>query len=89
MLEEAEQALSGERSVLIQHAIQNADRSVGASLAGEIARRYGDVGLPHARITCTFLGSAGQSFGAYCVPGMHLTLNSEANDYVCKSMTGG
>ena len=78
MLEEAEQALSGERSVLIQHAIQNADRSVGASLAGEIAR-----------ITCTFLGSAGQSFGAYCVPGMHLTLNSEANDYVCKSMTGG
>jgi len=89
LLEEAEQALNGERSVLMRHAIQNADRSVGASLAGEIARRYGDVGLPHVRITCTFQGSAGQSFGAYCVPGMRLILNGEANDYVGKSMTGG
>ena len=89
LLEEAEPALSGKRSVLTQHAIQNADRTVGASLAGEIARRYGDVGLPHGRITCTFQGSAGQSFGAYCVPGIRLILTGEANDYVGKSMTGG
>ncbi|HEX6554960.1 MAG TPA: glutamate synthase large subunit [Ktedonobacteraceae bacterium] len=89
LLEEAEQALTGKRSVLTQHAIQNADRSVGASLAGEIARRYGNAGLPHVRLTCTFQGSAGQSFAAYCVPGMRLILNGEANDYVGKSMTGG
>jgi glutamate synthase domain-containing protein 3 len=40
-------------------------------------------------ITCAFNGSAGQSFGAFCVPGMRLLLNGDANDYVGKSMTGG
>jgi glutamate synthase domain-containing protein 2/glutamate synthase domain-containing protein 1/glutamate synthase domain-containing protein 3 len=89
LLTEAEQALSGERSVLTQHVIHNDDRSVGASLAGEIARRYGNEGLPGVSITCTFQGSAGQSFGAYNVPGMRLILNGDANDYVGKSMTGG
>ncbi|MEO8970496.1 MAG: glutamate synthase large subunit, partial [Ktedonobacteraceae bacterium] len=89
LLEEAEQALSGERSVLIQHPIHNYDRAIGANLAGEIARRYGNVGLPGVSITCAFNGSAGQSFGAFCVPGMRLLLNGDANDYVGKSMTGG
>src|SRR6202043_3963179 len=86
---EAEQALCGERSVLTQHSISNSDRSIGASLAGEIARRYGNIGLPGVSITATFQGSAGQSFGAFNVPGMRLILNGEANDYVGKSMTGG
>jgi glutamate synthase (ferredoxin) len=89
LLEEAEQALSGESSVLIQHPIHNDDRAIGASLAGEIARRYGNAGLPGVSITCAFNGSAGQSFGAFCLPGMRLLLNGEANDYVGKSMTGG
>ncbi len=89
LLEEAEQALSGERSVLIQHPIHNYDRAIGAYLAGEIARRYGNAGLPGVSITCAFNGSAGQSFGAFCVPGMRLLLNGDANDYVGKSMTGG
>ncbi|HLJ34621.1 MAG TPA: glutamate synthase large subunit, partial [Ktedonobacteraceae bacterium] len=89
LLEEAEEALSGERSVLIQHPIHNYDRAIGAYLAGEIARRYGNTGLPGVSITCAFHGSAGQSFGAFCVPGMRLLLNGDANDYVGKSMTGG
>ena len=89
LLTEAEEALAGERSVITQHIIRNDDRTVGASLAGEIARRYGNKGLPGVSITCTFQGSAGQSFGAFCVPGMRLILNGEANDYVGKSMTGG
>jgi glutamate synthase domain-containing protein 3 len=89
LLVEAEQALHGERSVLMQHSISNSDRSIGASLAGEIARRYGNVGLQGVSTTCIFQGSAGQSFGAFCVPGMRLILNGEANDYVGKSMTGG
>jgi glutamate synthase domain-containing protein 2/glutamate synthase domain-containing protein 1/glutamate synthase domain-containing protein 3 len=89
LLSEVEEALAGERSVLTQHTIHNYDRSVGASLAGEIARRYGNKGLPGVSITCTFQGSAGQSFGAFSVPGMRLILNGEANDYVGKSMTGG
>jgi glutamate synthase domain-containing protein 2/glutamate synthase domain-containing protein 1/glutamate synthase domain-containing protein 3 len=89
LLVEAEQALNGERSVLTQHPIQNSDRAVGASLAGEIARRYGNAGLPGVSITCSFAGSAGQSFGAFCVSGIRLILSGEANDYVGKSMTGG
>ncbi len=89
LLLEAEEALSGRQSMLLQHVIHNGDRSIGAGLAGEIARRYGNIGLPGVSITCTFQGSAGQSFGAFNVPGMRLILNGEANDYVGKSMTGG
>jgi len=89
LLVETEQALCGERSVLTQSSLSNCDRSIGASLAGEIARRYGNAGLPGVSVTCIFHGTAGQSFGAFCLPGMHLILNGEANDYVGKSMTGG
>ncbi len=89
LLLEAEQALVGERSVLTQHIIHNYDRSIGASLAGEIARRYGNQGLPGVSIICNFQGAAGQSFGAFTVPGMRLLLHGEANDYVGKGMTGG
>jgi glutamate synthase domain-containing protein 2/glutamate synthase domain-containing protein 1/glutamate synthase domain-containing protein 3 len=89
LLVESEAALRGEHSVLLQHRISNYDRSTGASLAGEIARRYGNTGLPGVSITCQFQGAAGQSFGAFCMPGMHLILHGVANDYVGKSMTGG
>jgi glutamate synthase domain-containing protein 2/glutamate synthase domain-containing protein 3 len=89
LLDESEAALRGEHSVLIQHHISNYDRSIGASLAGEIARRYGNSGLPGVSITCQFQGAAGQSFGAFNMPGMNLILHGVANDYVGKSMTGG
>ena len=89
LLADAEQVLTGERSVLTQQFIHNYDRSIGAGLAGEIARRYGNTGLPGMSMTCHFQGVAGQSFGAFAVPGMRLLLNGEANDYVGKSMTGG
>src|SRR5207244_3306897 len=62
---------------------------VGARLSGEIARRYGDEGLPEGTVRLRFLGSAGQSFGAFLAPGVHLTLEGECNDYVGKSMHGG
>ncbi|HEY4035081.1 MAG TPA: glutamate synthase large subunit [Ktedonobacteraceae bacterium] len=89
LLVEAEPALAGERSVITHHVIHNYDRSVGVSLAGEIARRHGNKGLPGVSITCYFQGSAGQSFGAFCVPGLRLILSGDANDYVGKGMTGG
>jgi glutamate synthase (NADPH/NADH) large chain/glutamate synthase (ferredoxin) len=89
LLAEAEPALAGERSVIMQHTIHNYDRSIGVSLAGEIARRYGNKGLPGVSITCNLQGSAGQSFGAFSVPGLRLILHGEANDYVGKGMTGG
>ncbi len=89
LLVEAEPALAGEQSVITHHMIHNYDRSIGVSLAGEIARRYGNQGLSGVSITCYFQGSAGQSFGAFCVPGLRLILSGDANDYVGKGMTGG
>ncbi|HEX7734736.1 MAG TPA: glutamate synthase large subunit [Ktedonobacteraceae bacterium] len=89
LLAESEKALRGECSVLTRHTIHNYDRTIGAGLAGEIARRYGNTGLPGVSITSVFTGSAGQSFGAFTVPGMNLVLHGEANDYVGKGMTGG
>ncbi|MFL5553571.1 MAG: glutamate synthase subunit alpha, partial [Gemmatimonadaceae bacterium] len=67
----------------------NADRAVGATLSGEIARHYGNVGLPEETISFKFAGSAGQSFGAFAARGLSLELEGEANDYVGKGLSGG
>ena len=64
-------------------------RSIGARVAGAIADKHTDAGLRAGSVALTFKGSAGQSFGAFCVPGMSLTLHGEAQDYVAKCMTGG
>lgn len=89
LLVEAEPALRGENSIITQQVVHNYDRTIGAGLAGEIARRYGNEGLPGVSVTCNFSGSAGQSFGAFNVSGMRLILHGDANDYVGKSMNGG
>ena len=69
--------------------IGNHHLTVGARIAGRIADRLGNVGLPQGSIRLRFRGSAGQSFGAFALPGMHLELEGEANDYVGKGLTGG
>ena len=69
--------------------ITNTDRAIGARIAGAIARRCGDAGLPDLTINLRFTGSAGQSFGAFNIAGLRLTLIGEANDYVAKGMSGG
>ncbi|HIK07781.1 MAG TPA: glutamate synthase large subunit [Trichormus sp. M33_DOE_039] len=68
--------------------IVNTDRTVGARLAGAIASQYGDSGF-EGQINLEFTGSVGQSFGAFNLPGVTLTLKGEANDYVGKGMHGG
>ena len=68
--------------------IVNTDRTVGARIAGAIAKQYGDTGFV-GQITLNFTGSAGQSFGAFNLPGMTLTLTGDANDYIGKGMHGG
>ena len=88
LVEIGEDLLAG-RPVDRSLAIRNVDRAVGARIASAIARQCGDAGLPAGTITLRFTGSAGQSFGAWCVPGMRLHLTGEANDYVGKGMTGG
>jgi len=69
--------------------IQNTDRSVGATLSGEIARHHGDQGMSIAPITMHLSGTAGQSFGVWNAGGLNLILTGDANDYVGKGMTGG
>ncbi len=69
--------------------IANVDRTVGATLAGAIAKRWGDGGLPKGEIRVSFTGTAGQSFGAFAIRGMRFDLTGEANDYVGKGLGGG
>ncbi|MEO1744149.1 MAG: glutamate synthase large subunit, partial [Cyanobacteria bacterium J06629_9] len=66
----------------------NTDRSVGARVSGAIAKQYGNTGFEGA-LDLTFTGSVGQSFGAFNLAGMTLTVVGEANDYVGKGMNGG
>src|SRR5205814_6342010 len=89
LLEVARPALEKGERVKATLPISNADRAVGATLSGEIARRYGDQGLPENTISFRFAGSAGQSFGAFAARGLALELEGEANDYVGKGLSGG
>jgi glutamate synthase domain-containing protein 2/glutamate synthase domain-containing protein 1/glutamate synthase domain-containing protein 3 len=89
LVELARPALDGGERVKETLPITNADRAVGATLSGEIARRYGDAGLPEETISFRFTGSAGQSFGAFAARGLSLELEGEANDYVGKGLSGG
>ena len=75
--------------VQIKSRIKNTDRTVGAMLSGEIAKRYGQTGLPTDTIKAYFEGSAGQSFGAFLGKGVYFHLTGEANDYVGKGLSGG
>jgi glutamate synthase (ferredoxin) len=69
--------------------IKNTDRVVGAILGSDITRKYGAEGLPEDTIVLNFIGSAGQSFGAFVPKGMTLSLVGDANDYVGKGLSGG
>ncbi|NDA26162.1 MAG: glutamate synthase large subunit [Verrucomicrobia bacterium] len=89
ILQDSKDALQKKRKIKLSYKIQNVHRSVGAQLSGEIAYRYGDEGLADGTIQIKLDGSSGQSFGAFLVQGVKLTLQGEANDYVGKSMSGG
>ena len=89
LIDHSREALDRGQKVSISLPIRNTHRTVGAMLSGEIARRYGEVGLPDDTIRFQFTGSAGQSFGAFLAKGVTLTLEGEANDYVGKGLSGG
>jgi glutamate synthase domain-containing protein 2/glutamate synthase domain-containing protein 1/glutamate synthase domain-containing protein 3 len=69
--------------------IKNTNRSVGTMLSGEIARKYGDTGLPDGAIKIELNGTAGQSFGTFLAKGIELCLTGESNDYTGKGLSGG
>jgi glutamate synthase domain-containing protein 3 len=89
LVELAQPSLERGERVKATFTITNADRAVGATLSGEIARRYRNAGLPDNTISVRFTGSAGQSFGAFAAHGLSLELEGEANDYVGKGLSGG
>ncbi len=89
LIAEAKPALEHGKSVEIVTTIGSADRTAGAMLSGEVAKRYGHEGLPEDTITVKFTGIAGQSFGAWAAHGVTLELTGEANDYVGKGLSGG
>jgi glutamate synthase (NADPH/NADH) large chain len=89
LIEEAQGAIEFGRPTRIDLPIRNTDRTLGAMLSGEIARRYGHAGLPDDTIHVRLTGTAGQSFGAWLVRGVTLELEGEANDYVGKGLSGG
>jgi glutamate synthase (NADPH/NADH) large chain len=75
--------------IKIKETICNLNRSFGTLISGEIAKYYGDKGLPENSINFELTGIAGQSFGALLSKGMNLNLYGAANDYVGKGMNGG
>jgi glutamate synthase (NADPH) large chain len=82
-------ALDSGEPVRAQLAIRNVNRTVGTILGHEVTKRYAGAGLPDGTIDLTFLGSAGQSFGAFVPRGITLRLEGDANDYVGKGLSGG
>jgi glutamate synthase domain-containing protein 2/glutamate synthase domain-containing protein 1/glutamate synthase domain-containing protein 3 len=82
-------ALDRQEPVQIVLPIVNRNRTVGGMLSGEIARKYGEAGLPSDTIRVDFTGSAGQSFGAWLARGVTLTLRGDCNDYMGKGLSGG
>ncbi|MBC2581178.1 glutamate synthase large subunit [Clostridium sp. DJ247] len=89
LIESSRTALENKAKVELTADVRNTDRTVGAMLSGEIARRYGDEGFPEDTIIAQLKGSAGQSFGAFAARGLTLILSGDANDYVGKGLSGG
>ncbi len=89
LIADAQAALDRGAPVRIVTAIRNTDRTAGAMLSGEVAKRYGHEGLPTDTIRVKFTGTAGQSFGAWLAHGITFELEGEANDYVGKGLSGG
>ena len=85
----AADALDRKQPVLIERPVINVNRTVGAMLSGEVARRHGHAGLPDNTIHVKLTGTAGQSFGAWLAHGVTLELTGDGNDYVGKGLSGG
>src|SRR5690242_5452574 len=89
LIAQSQAALDRGAPVRISTAIRNVDRTAGAMLSGEIAKRYGHTGLPDDTIHVSLKGTAGQSFGAFLAKGVTFELEGEGNDYVGKGLSGG
>jgi len=88
MVAETLSAIENGKGGEFEFKVTNCDRSIGARLSGEIAKRWGDKGMPNP-LTLKLTGVAGQSFGVWNAKGLNLYIEGDANDYVGKGMNGG
>jgi len=89
MVKDVLPAIENKNGGIFNYKVQNFNRSIGARLSGEIARRYGNQGMNDAPVNLRLTGSCGQSFGVWNAGGLHMHLTGDANDYVGKGMAGG
>lgn len=89
LISDAAVAIENQTPVELNYEITNRNRTVGTMLGSVVSKRYQDIGLPEDTIKITFVGSAGQSFGAFLPKGITLNLFGDANDYVGKGLSGG
>jgi glutamate synthase domain-containing protein 3 len=89
LIQLAQPALENRTPVQIKRRIRNINRTFGAMLSGEVAKRYGEEGLPDGTIKIELRGTAGQSFGTFLAKGIELNLTGESNDYTGKGLSGG
>jgi len=89
LIKKAKPALDKKKDVKIPMQIRNRNRTAGTMLSYEVSKRFGSEGLPDDTISCSFKGSAGQSFGAFLAKGITFQLEGDANDYVGKGLSGG
>ena len=89
LIAQSQAALERREPVRMAYPIKNTDRTAGAMLSGEVAKRYGHEGLPPDTIVTRFTGTAGQSFGAFLARGVTFELEGDANDYLGKGLSGG
>jgi glutamate synthase (NADPH/NADH) large chain len=89
LIEQAKESLETGKPAQIKTEITNIDRTAGAMLSGELAKRYGHAGLPEDTISIHATGTAGQSFGAFLTRGISFELEGQGNDYVGKGLSGG
>ena len=74
----------------LHYAVRNTQRTVGARVSARIVERFGmNNGLQPDHLTIKLTGSAGQSLGAFAVPGLRIEVSGDANDYVGKGLSGG
>ena len=89
LLKMVKPALENQKPISLKLKIKNTDRVVGTIIGSEISKQYGEKGLKDDTVNLTFVGSAGQSFGAFIPKGMTLKLEGDSNDYMGKGISGG
>ena len=89
MTADALPAIEASSGIELSYHLTNCDRSIGARLSGEIAKRHGNVGMEANPVVLRMTGTAGQSFGVWNAGGLHMYLEGDCNDYVGKGMAGG